>query len=192
MIRSCFSVTKRQASGGFTLAELLISLAILGVIATFTIPKILNSSTNGQNAAVAKEIASMISGAFSVYTLNNTLASSTTAGVLTQYMNYVSQDTSSTFSDLPACTATASHIICLKLHNGGVLQYDDRNTFGGTTSGDAILFNVDPDGSGATGGATFVLYYNGRLSTRGIGAPSGTGGTAITAITSDPTYISSW
>lgn len=32
---------------GFTLAELLISLAILGVIATFTIPKILSSQQNG-------------------------------------------------------------------------------------------------------------------------------------------------
>ena len=182
----------RSASSGFTLAELLISLAILGVIATFTIPKILNSSASGQNAAVAKEVASMVSGAFSVYSLNNTLASSTTAGALTQYMNYVSQDTSSTYTGLPACTATASHIMCLKLHNGGVLQYDDRNTFGGTTSTDALLFNVDPDGSGSAGGATFVLYYNGRLTTRGVGAPGGTGGTAITAITTDPSYISSW
>lgn len=39
----------------FTLAELLIALAILGVIATFTIPKILNSQANGQKTAVFKE-----------------------------------------------------------------------------------------------------------------------------------------
>lgn len=33
---------------GFTLAELLIALAILGVIATFTIPKVLQSSRTAQ------------------------------------------------------------------------------------------------------------------------------------------------
>ena len=40
---------------GFTLSELLIALGILGVIATFTIPKILNSQANSQKTAVFKE-----------------------------------------------------------------------------------------------------------------------------------------
>lgn len=40
---------------GFTLAELLIALAILGEIATFTIPKILASSQQQQKKAVFKE-----------------------------------------------------------------------------------------------------------------------------------------
>ena len=40
---------------GFTLAELLISLAILGVIATFTIPKILHGQDDAQRKAVLKE-----------------------------------------------------------------------------------------------------------------------------------------
>lgn len=46
---------------GFTLAELLISLAILGIIATFTIPKLLmNQRVSAYNAS-AKESAASIS-----------------------------------------------------------------------------------------------------------------------------------
>lgn len=40
---------------GFTLAELLIALAILGEIATFTIPKILSAQQNGQKKTVMRE-----------------------------------------------------------------------------------------------------------------------------------------
>lgn len=40
---------------GFTLAELLIALTILGVIATFTIPKILQGQQNAQRKSIVKE-----------------------------------------------------------------------------------------------------------------------------------------
>ena len=48
---------------GFTLAELLIALGILGVIATFTIPKVLQTNQNAQWQATGKEAIAMISGA---------------------------------------------------------------------------------------------------------------------------------
>ena len=54
----------------FTLAELLIALAILGVIATFTIPKILDSGSNSQWNAIGKEAAAMVSGAYQSYKLD--------------------------------------------------------------------------------------------------------------------------
>jgi prepilin-type N-terminal cleavage/methylation domain-containing protein len=47
--------TPRLKRKAFTLAELLISLAILGVIATFTIPKILNSFQKNQWKNIFKE-----------------------------------------------------------------------------------------------------------------------------------------
>lgn len=187
---------------GFTLAELLISLAILGVIATFTIPKILTSSQNGQNTAIAKEVASMISAAYSTYTLNNGAASTVKPGDLTQYFNYVSADATSAASAVSQATApgvalnaACSAATCLKLHNGGVLQFDTAQTFGGTSTTHAIYFNLDPDGTGPQGRISFVQYYNGRLTTgaNALPASTATGGTlTMTTQTPDPSYLANW
>lgn len=49
----------------------MIALAILGVITTFTIPKVLNSQQNGKFKAIAKEDMSMVSAAYQQYVLTN-------------------------------------------------------------------------------------------------------------------------
>lgn len=188
----------KRANSGFTLAELLISLAILGVIATFTIPKILSSSTNGQNTAVAKEAASMISGAYSAYTLTNGASASTTGGALTSSFNYVSVDNATAYAAgaagstvLQTCSAA---LPCLKLHNGAILQYDTAQTFGSTVSPSAIYFNLDPDANGTQGRISFVQYANGRLTTGSNATPAPTQGVAgtITMQATDPAYLSNW
>lgn len=46
----------RRAFSGFTLADLVIALAILGLIATFTIPKIMVVQQAQQKKAIFKEI----------------------------------------------------------------------------------------------------------------------------------------
>jgi len=185
-----------KRSKGFTLAELLIALAILGVIATFTIPKVLQASSSGQNTAVAKEAAGMISGAFQAYALNNTVAAGDKATAITPFMNYVKEDTGTTFAAgftgdtaLQACSATLK---CLVLHNGGVLQYDTAQTFGtGTTP--AIYFNLDPDGSGNRGRISFMLGSNGRLTTGGntVASTSAAAG-SLNFQGTDPTYLQNW
>ena len=186
----------RRSQKGFTLAELLIALAILGVIATFTIPKILSSSANGQNTAIAKEAAGMISAAFSTYTLNNTLTTGTTAGALTQYFNYVSTDTATAYTAgvsgdtaMSTCSAT---LICLKLHNGGVLQYSTAQTFGSSLSTAAVTFALDPDGMGTRGNIVFVQQYGGRTTTNGQDAVFTTSAAGVTNQATDPSYLTNW
>jgi prepilin-type N-terminal cleavage/methylation domain-containing protein len=172
---------------GFTLAELLIALAILGVIATFTIPKVLNSGTSGQNTAIFKETASTVSGAFSAYQLNNAVTTATTTANLTSSINYVNIDTTATNYGSGACNA--ANIVCLKLHNGGVLSYNSTHSFG--TAGRYITFNVDPDGTGAATAASIDLVDNGRLTSggRATGLTAGNGGTATAHIATDPIYV---
>lgn len=159
----------RDPLNGFTLAELLIALAILGEIATFTIPKILSSQQSAQKKAVAKEAAAMIAGAYQQAQLNGTITTSTTMGNITQYMNYVSVDTTSSIDTYPgnaASTASCGATSCIRLHNGA-LFFNSPVPFG-TTSG-VIYGIIDPDGivTSQQDSIVFAQYYNGRLTTYG-------------------------
>ena len=74
-------------SSGFTLAELLICMAILGVIATFTIPKIVQAQQNQTYTAEAKDAMAAVAGAYQVYRLQNAASTNTTFGDVTPYMD---------------------------------------------------------------------------------------------------------
>jgi prepilin-type N-terminal cleavage/methylation domain-containing protein len=178
-----------KSQAGFTLAELLIALAILGVIATFTIPKILTATGTSQLKAVAKESASILSGAYQDFATNYSVTSTTgpaTTGFLAN-VNYVAVVTGAGFATaqtgLPVACVTGTNT-CLQLHNGAILQYRNANQFGGTAGTNYVHFNVDPDGTKSnTAGdiVTFKLYANGKLTdtTNGTGT-TGSGGTAGT------------
>lgn len=64
---------------GFTLSELLIALGILGIIAAFSIPKILNTQRDNRYNASAHEVAAAIGEAYSLYTKSTSLTSSANA-----------------------------------------------------------------------------------------------------------------
>src|SRR5688572_255419 len=53
--------SNRVTFNGFTLAELLIALGILGVIATFTIPKVLQNQQSSEKKAVFRETIAALS-----------------------------------------------------------------------------------------------------------------------------------
>ena len=175
--KACYNQTVK----GFTLAELLITLAIVSLIATFTIPKIITSQASSQKNATAKEVAGMISAAYQQLQQTNTVSSATNASDLTPYMNYVSVTTTGSV-DLPptqgAIWSCSSLQPCLILHNGGKLL-SQNNPFGSTTQGARLLFLFDPDtvwySSGAPDDSSrsvqFLLYYNGKISSRASISP---------------------
>jgi len=177
-----------RKSSGFTLAELLIALAILGVIATFTIPKILSATGSGQNTSIGKEAASMVSGAFSTYGMDNTVtAASTTAGLFTGYMNYVR--TTTIDGGGGNALACSSGTACLVLHNGAFIKYIAAQSLAAVNGTNYWTFNVDPDGANtAAPGGTFVLYGNGRLTSGQFATgTAGTGGPTL--YTTDPSWL---
>jgi prepilin-type N-terminal cleavage/methylation domain-containing protein len=176
---------KRSRKQAFSLVELLISLAIMGLVAVFTVPAVFQTSSSGQSAkytSMAADTAFMIMNAYERYRAESTtVAMSTTAGALTSYMNYVAVDTSTPIDDWQGsgtwgCT---SSVRCLVLHNGGRLAYWATtypfSSKPGTTSETyALLFQFDPDGRVTTGTTNgpgkalpIVLYYDGKVGTEG-------------------------
>lgn len=154
---------------GFTLAELLISLAILGVIATFTIPKVLNSQQNAEFKAKGKEAASIISGVFQAYKLENQVTSNTQFAEMTQYINYIAIQTTMV-DHRPSLVnggCQLASIQCFKLANGGTLWF--HQSFDGFNEGTAGQMNIlfDPDGvqliTPESKSVEFYLFQNGRI-----------------------------
>jgi prepilin-type N-terminal cleavage/methylation domain-containing protein len=162
-------------SSGFTLAEILVSLAILGVIATFTIPKVLQNQADGRYKAVAKESAGTISAAYQSYRVANGVNSAMTLYNLTPYLNYTKIDTSGVLID-NTYTQTSytcdNSRPCIRLHSGAAMIFSE-SSFGGTATTNGLWFDVDPDGvySGTTnsGGKSveFWLYPDGYVTDTG-------------------------
>lgn len=65
---------RKKPQKAFTLAELLIALGILGVIATFTIPKVLQSQTDARFKVSAKEAVGVVSTALNQVQLRDGLS----------------------------------------------------------------------------------------------------------------------
>lgn len=157
---------------GFTLAELLIALAILGAIATFTIPKILAAQRNQAYNSAAKEAIGAVSSTIQKMRANGTLSINTTPADVFAHINYVSYDTSSLIDSVPGSSTfqCVAGDLCIHLHNGAVLmdQTPGGGGFSGSNTTDSIQFAVDPDGQvtdGTTNGPgkslLFVVYYHG-------------------------------
>jgi prepilin-type N-terminal cleavage/methylation domain-containing protein len=188
---------------GFTLAEVLIVMAILGVVATFTVPKVLYSSNQASWNAKAKEAAAAISEAYTLYRMEKGVSASTKSTDILAYINSVGPYTG-TINSVPgesslSCTGTS----CIQLHNGAVIMASDHNNFGGTTPNHGVWFRIDPDGQNTDGGTAtpangavlFWLYANGGLRTWGT-ALSPThyfiNGSLVSSYGPTPSYDPTW
>ena len=185
----------KKTSVGFTLAELLIALALLSLIAVFTIPKVLEAERHGKYNAMAREAVSTVAQAYGLMRLEKKQSASTSPVALLDYLNYVRTVTTE-IDDIVgygSLDCLAPHQ-CVLMHNGGVLWMDATNNFGGTSHDHAIYLNFDADGKngGSTSGDSksvqIIQYYSGRVTT---GAYM-TAGTLLNGAPQTPSPDPSW
>jgi hypothetical protein len=131
------------------LAELLIALGILAVIATFSIPKILMSQQTSKKKAVLRETISALNEAFVPACLAGEITEGTFGTYMRSHLNAVKICTTNSMSqgcwygtDLVGQSATPGVI----MHNGAVIAGLDNDVSGGGT--DTLM--VDWDGPGST------------------------------------------
>jgi type II secretory pathway pseudopilin PulG len=168
---------------GFSLAELLITFVLVGLLAAFTIPQLFQVPSSKQNTkytAMAHDVAVMVTSAYERYKVANQGAGPNNQfSDIAGYMNYVKLDTSgtTTYNDPPTgywlggnhtCgTDFIGTNYCYALHNGGIVWFNSASHFGVNTvsSTNAIWFNFDPDGSGPADSLQFWLTYPGYVYT---------------------------
>lgn len=170
-----FSLRRHTA---FTLAELLISLVVLGIIATFTIPKVLQAQQSGQYNSEFKETAAMVTNAYKIYQQQHSGTVGMTGMDLTPYMNYVQTSTSSAVVFDGLVPSDCSYFgpagggnggSCFILHNSGTLGvFGTPYTLATSETTSALYFVFDPSTS-QSGSAPigFFVYYSGRITTFG-------------------------
>jgi len=175
---------------GFTLTELLIVLMLLGVISTFTIPKVLQSSSNAANMSIYREAQATLAEALQVVQSRGSLTAGLSPAGLTQYINFV-RPVSSGFIDCWGydCDCGDPQAGCIQLHNGAVLVMNSTYSFGGLTQNNYVTFFIDPDGklSSPRNGYGIDLYANGRVTIPEARTPS-----SVTFESGAPAAWSNW
>ena len=184
---------------GFTLVELLIGLAVLGVIATFTIPKMLNLPAQQKALSVSKEAAAFVGEGLLHYKTSNAITASTGMTEIMSFLNTLPRQTTGDIDHKPGlgtldCSYPGNH--CYPLYSGAALFFttdSNYSRFGGVSSDHALLFSIDPDGKVSDAKAVeFVLYTNGFLRTTGTmksGTYNGGGGPWVPIASSDPDWF---
>lgn len=136
-----------RSSSAFTLAELLIALGILAVIATFSIPKILMSQQTSKKKAVFQETVAALNEAFVPACLSGQITEANVGSYIRNHLNAVKICTDSMNdgcwfgTDLVA----QGHTEGVALHNGAVIAGLDDAVSGGNTGQDTLM--IDWDGS---------------------------------------------
>ena len=207
---------KKLLSHGFSLTEVVITIAIISLIAGLTVPGIMTSANNNKRLSITKQMMSLIVDALNDKVESNAVDSTlgfqqfvnVTGGGGLQYTRYLTSGAAKTIDAPPnsislcntaaICTFTpgAANIQALTFKNGGLLVFNTSLVFG-TGANAAIPLVFDPDGevtgTGDRNAVEFWLYADGRLRTARTlvaGTTRGTTNTAVTASgTADPTWL---
>ncbi|MFM7390654.1 MAG: type II secretion system protein [Vampirovibrionales bacterium] len=166
---SSFRINYQQ---GFTLSELLVSLAVLGLIAIFAVPKVLNAVGNSAMMSVTKEsMAAMMDAYHGLGATQTTgaFAASTRAALMVKRLNFVRSCPNLTATGEVGSTGecdfnTATGSCHILMHNGTVISLlldDNFNDIAGNTG--SVGFYIDPDGSSDAHPGRFAISYDGRL-----------------------------
>jgi prepilin-type N-terminal cleavage/methylation domain-containing protein len=177
-----------NAKKGFTLSELLVSLAVLGLIAAFAVPKVLTSVGDSSFLANAKECLSVVSAAYDAVKADNitsfdptliTLATAA-AGAGTPYSiinkinyaglgNYTVGANAAAVDTFNAVAAPAAATAAIRLGTGAIIWFNSTNRFltvatpANPQLRSRIQFNIDPDGVGVGKPFSTFLGEDGRL-----------------------------
>ena len=169
----------KNSPNAFTIPELLIALAIMAVVTTFAIPKLLTAGGEDgtKHKRVIQEVAVIVNAAYIKYQLNNNVTSSFKLEDVVPYMDFVAEDNTSVIDKYRTGTGSRDcsvvNVNCYKMHNGAVFHGSTNNTFGQPQNDHYVYFLVDPNGVLDTTAAEdhvgkaidMILYYDGRVKT---------------------------
>jgi prepilin-type N-terminal cleavage/methylation domain-containing protein len=164
---------------GITLAEVMVTIAIMGIMAAMTVPKFLTTNGTVQTSNYSKganEFAVAIAAAYQIYVMKNgpVTAFGTVAGDLMQYVNYVttlpgtSQIDQITGSGAQACNSSVGDQ-CYVMHNGAVVYTSTYWVLCDTTRNSYVYYVYDPDGvygnstTGISKSVVFDLHADGHV-----------------------------
>lgn len=146
---------KKQTPKGFTLAELLIALMILGEIATFTIPKILSAQTNGRKNAIFKETISTLSALTHQGVTQGQLGPSGSSSITYFSGNMNATKICSSNATAQGCWTAAMGATASESTEGGLILHNGAYITGFNTSAtvfDSVVIDWNgPDGANLIG-----------------------------------------
>ena len=202
---------KKIISYGFSLTEVVITIAIVSLIAGITVPGIMTSANNNKRLSITKQMMSLIVDALNDKVESNAVDLNSgfqqfvnvAGGGGVQYTRYITSGAARSIDAPPnavslcntgtPCTFTpGTDLQALTLKNGGLLVFRTIFTFG-TGADAAIPLDFDPDGevTGDRNAVEFWLYSDGRIRTARtlVAGTTNNSGTITASATADPAWL---
>jgi prepilin-type N-terminal cleavage/methylation domain-containing protein len=135
----------------FTLSELLITVAVLGFIATMAIPKIIQSIETNQKKAIFKEAISTITAVQQKGMLDGQMTPTNLFNYFKQSMNYVKACQNNLVTE--GCTVSVTGRYAFILNNGAMISdFDNCCDFGANGTGNGISIDYNGEKGPNIGG----------------------------------------